>query len=145
MAIITATSAGAIILREIDGQLKIALAQHVRAEKGWILPKGHVEQGETLEQTALREIYEETGLHDVTLIKYLGSIPRESVKENGDVVHKTVHFYLAYASDNHHQPIAPTDAKFTTVGWFSPHEAMQHFPYDSERAFLREHLPLLLT
>ena len=145
MTVITATSAGAIILREIDGQLKIALAQHVRPEKGWILPKGHVEQDETLEQTALREIYEETGLRNVTLIKYLGNILRESVKENGDIVHKTVHFYLAYASDNHLQPTSPTDAKFTAVGWFSPHDAMQHFPYDSERAFLREHLPLLLT
>ncbi len=145
MAVRTAVSAGAIILREIDGQLKIAMARHLRTEKGWILPKGHVEQGETLEQTALREIYEETGLRDVTLIKYLGNIPRESVKENGDIIQKTIHFYLAYASDDHHQPTSPTDAKFTAVGWFSAHEAMQQFPYESERTFLREHLPLLLT
>jgi 8-oxo-dGTP pyrophosphatase MutT (NUDIX family) len=145
MAVKTAVSAGAIILREIDGHLKIAMARHQRPEKAWILPKGHVEQGETLEQAALREIYEETGLRAVTLIKYLGSIPRESVKSNGDIVHKMVHFYLAYASDDHLQPTAPTDAKFTSVGWFSAHEAMQLFPYDSERAFFREHLPLLLT
>ena len=43
-----ATSSGAIILREIEGQLKIALAHHPRATKAWVLPKGHVEEGETL-------------------------------------------------------------------------------------------------
>jgi 8-oxo-dGTP pyrophosphatase MutT (NUDIX family) len=142
MAVRTAVSAGAIILSDIEGEIKIALAQHRRTEKTWILPKGHVEAGETLEQAALREIYEETGLRNVTLIKYLGSIPRESLKENGDIVQKTVHFYLAYASDDHHQP---TDAKFTEVGWFSAQEAIALFPYESERTFFREHLPLLLT
>ena len=56
MVILTATSAGAIILREIDGELKIALAQHQRSEKRWVIPKGHVELNESLEQAALREI-----------------------------------------------------------------------------------------
>src|SRR5579872_3816505 len=97
-----ATSAGAIILREIDGQLKIALAQHARATRSWVLPKGHVEKGETIEQAALREIYEETGLDNVQLIKHLGTIPRESLKSNGDVEQKTIHLYLAYAPNNSH-------------------------------------------
>lgn len=43
-----ATSAGAVILREVDGQLKIALAHRVRANKVWVLPKGRVEKGESL-------------------------------------------------------------------------------------------------
>ena len=145
MAVRTAVSAGAIILREIGGQIKIAMARHQRQEKSWTLPKGHVEQGETLEQTALREVHEETGLSQIALIKYLGSIPRESLKSNGDVIQKTIHFYLAYAFDDHLQPSSPTDAKFTAVDWFSASEAMNLFPYDSERSFLREHLPLLLT
>lgn len=145
MAVRTAVSAGAIILSDIEGEIKVALAQHRRTEKTWILPKGHVEAGETLEQAALREIYEETGLRNVTLIKYLGSIPRESLKENGDIVQKTIHFYLAYASDDHRQPTQPTDAKFTAVGWFSAQQAIALFPYESERIFFREQLPLLLV
>jgi 8-oxo-dGTP pyrophosphatase MutT (NUDIX family) len=93
----TATSAGAIILREVEGKLKVALAHHPRRTKSWVLPKGHVEEGESLEQAALREIYEEVGLDNVQLIKHLGTITRESVKSNGDVEQKTIHFYLAYA------------------------------------------------
>ncbi len=138
----TATSAGAIILREVEGKLKVALAHHPRTTKSWVLPKGHVEEGESLEQAASREIYEEAGLDNVQLIKHLGTITRESVKSNGDVEQKTIHFYLAYAPGDS-QSHAPTDPKFIEVDWFSPGEAIELLPYESERAFLREHLGLL--
>ncbi len=144
MVISTATSAGAIILREIEGQLKIALAQHQRTDKTWVLPKGHVEEGESIEEAALREIHEEAGLDNVQLIKHLGSFVRESVKSNGDVVQKTIHFFLAYALENNHSP-APTDLLFTEVGWFRPEEAIELLPYESDQAFLREHLAPLFT
>ncbi len=144
MAIRTATSAGAIIMREIEGELKIALAQHQRAEKTWVLPKGHVEEGETIEEAALREIHEESGLDNVQLIKHLGSFVRESNKSNGDLVQKTIHFFLAYALENR-QHTAPTDLLFTEVGWFKPVEAIQLLPYESDQSFLREHLAPLFT
>jgi 8-oxo-dGTP pyrophosphatase MutT (NUDIX family) len=158
----TATSAGAIILREVEGELKIALAQHQRTDKTtaptrlaneaaplplrgqasrkeWVLPKGHVEEGESIEEAALREIYEEAGLDNVQLIKHLGTIMRESVKSNGDLVQKTIHFFLAYALNNNQSP-APTDLSFTEVGWFRPEEAIELVPYESDQAFLREQL-----
>ena len=139
MVVTTATSAGAIILREIDGELKIALAQHQRTDKTWVLPKGHVEEGESIEEAALREIHEESGLDNVQLIKHLGSFVRESIRSNGDIVQKTIHFFLAYALENN-QPPTPTDLLFTHVGWFRPGEAIELVPYESDKAFLKEHL-----
>ncbi len=144
MIVTTATSAGAIILREIEGELRIALAQHQRAEKTWVLPKGHVEEGETIEEAALREIHEETGLDNVQLIKHLGSFVRESVKSNDVLVQKTIHFFLAYALENN-QATDPTDLLFTQVGWFKPEEAIGLLPYESDQVFLREHLAPLFT
>ena len=143
MATRIATSAGGIILREVEGQLKIALAQHAQATNSWVLPKGHVEAGETLEETALREIYEETGLDNVQLITHLGTIMRETLKSNGDVEEKTIHLFLAYAPGNSN-PQVPTDPRFIAVSWFSPQEALKLLPYESERAFFWEHLGTLI-
>src|SRR5579884_1991535 len=123
----TATSAGAIILREVEGELRIALAQHRRSAKTWTLPKGHVDAGESLEQAAHREVYEETGLLNVQLITHLGSFVRESIKRNGDVEQKTIHFYLAY-SPGGEASSAPSDSSFVEVGWFSPEQALELIP-----------------
>lgn len=139
----TAVSAGAIILREIDGELKVALAQHKCSNKTWAMPKGHVEPGETIEEAALREIYEEAGLRDVQLIKYLGSLLRESVKSNGEVVQKTIHYYLAYAL-NGKKALPPPDKAFIEPGWFPPKQAIELLPYEQERTFFSEQLPDLL-
>ena len=142
MAQRTATSAGAIILREVEGELKMALAQHRRSSKTWTLPKGHVDADESLEQAALREIYEETGLLNVQLIKHLGSLMRESTKSNGDVEQKTIHFYLAYSPVTEVSS-APSDSSFVEVGWFSPEQALELIPNEDDRAFLKEQLPLM--
>ncbi len=135
----TAISAGAIILRDIEGELKIALAHHKNSANEWVLPKGHVDAGESLEQAALREIHEETGLVEIQLIKHLGTIMRQSVKSDGDVVDKTIHYYLAYALGNDLLQ-APLDPRFTAVGWFSPEQVIELIPYEQDRAFLKEHL-----
>ena len=126
-------------MREIGGTLKIALAQHRRSTKTWVLPKGHIEAGESLEQAALREIHEETGLANVQLIHYLGSFVRHSAKDNGDAIEKTIHFYLAYAPDSA-QPHLPLEASFAEVGWFSLEEAVEQLSYETDRTFLKEHL-----
>ena len=61
----TEKSCGAVVLRKNQGRLQVLLIKHINGGH-WAFPKGHVEPGETEEQTALREIKEETGL-SVTL------------------------------------------------------------------------------
>lgn len=56
------TSSGSVILREIHGQWHALL---LRAWSHWDFPKGNVETGETLLDAALREVKEETGIHDL--------------------------------------------------------------------------------
>lgn len=59
---------------------------------GWVLPKGTVEPGETYQQTALREVKEETN-SDAEIVKYIGKT-QYTFRGNEDIVSKTVHWYL---------------------------------------------------
>jgi 8-oxo-dGTP pyrophosphatase MutT (NUDIX family) len=87
------TSAGGFVLAA-DGSPRIAVIG--RRNRGgridWCVPKGHLEGSETVEQAALREIAEETGL-EATIIESLGSIHYEFATPTS-IIAKTVHHFL---------------------------------------------------
>jgi 8-oxo-dGTP pyrophosphatase MutT (NUDIX family) len=128
-----ATSAGGVVFRITDGTREVLLCG--RSMDGlWALPKGTPEPGETLEQTALREVREETGVvveADGTVgeIKYWFSRPQEGVRYN-----KTVHHYLL-------RPVGGDtslhDHEFDDVRWFPVQEALKLMTYANEARILR--------
>lgn len=64
----------------------------------WVLPKGRVERGETLEQTALREVKEETGVKG-NIVQYIGKINyRYKSLQYDEIVSKIVHWYYMESS-----------------------------------------------
>ena len=90
----TATSAGGIVVRHETGQPWLVVGSRRRERDGrtWTLPKGTPEPGETTEETALREVAEETGL-EVRITGPLDSIEYWFV-QSGTRIHKTVHYFL---------------------------------------------------
>jgi 8-oxo-dGTP pyrophosphatase MutT (NUDIX family) len=58
----------------------------------WCIPKGHLEQDETSEQAAIREVFEETGL-EAQIIQHLGEVNYQFIQD-GAKISKTVHVYL---------------------------------------------------
>ena len=67
------TSGGIVFRRPKNGgDIEILLIQD--AKDRWTIPKGHIEEGETAQATARREIGEEAGLHDVDMLGWLGKI-----------------------------------------------------------------------
>ena len=105
-------SAGGVVVRLENNQIYIALATQ-KGRTGFILPKGRVEVGENLEQAAMREIEEETGLHRLKLLMPLG------VKERLDYGRKNwkkTHFFL-FLTDQ--VDGTPTDIQYhDEVVWF---------------------------
>ena len=84
------TSCGGVVVCKDQGKILVALVTEPGFAE-YILPKGHVESGEDLEQTARREIAEEAGLDDLKLIKKLG------VEERLDFNKRswgTMHYFL---------------------------------------------------
>ena len=91
---------GAVVFRKNADQYQFLLIKHKLYNENnyWNHPKGHVEQGETEQQTALREIKEETGL-DVTIVKGFREIDHYRFPSSFDheIIDKTVIYFLAEA------------------------------------------------
>jgi len=96
-------SAGGVVFRSHKKNIEIALIKDGYGKYG--LPKGHIEKGESKEETAVREVEEETALKNIKLLDYLGevryiskiSIYKSSIKEN--LEDKIVYYYLMNVSD----------------------------------------------
>lgn len=91
-----ATSAGGVVLDDRDDEPWVLLIARRNAigKAQWTLPKGRLEEGESVEQAALREVREETG-HDCTIVEALGTIEYWFVWHDDEVrYHKFVHYFL---------------------------------------------------
>jgi 8-oxo-dGTP pyrophosphatase MutT (NUDIX family) len=83
--------AGGVVLRQVGGQVNYLLVQTKKAPHGWVLPKGHIEPGEQMKETAVREVREETGVW----ARVRGELRVVSFSVNGLPV--KVQFYLMEA------------------------------------------------
>jgi len=126
----TATSAGGIVVRyEGDTpQLVVGCRRRDRDVVTWTLPKGTPDPGETREETALREVREETGL-DVRIRGPLDSIEYWFV-QSGIRIHKTVHYYLM---DQTGGDLGRHDHEFESVRWIGFDEAQHLLTFETER------------
>ncbi|MDP3724533.1 MAG: NUDIX domain-containing protein [bacterium] len=84
-------SAGGIVMNVDDTPPTILISQH-SGHKGWGFPKGHIEKGEKPEETAVREVREETGI-DARITDKAGSV-RYVYTQDGEKHFKTVTFFL---------------------------------------------------
>jgi 8-oxo-dGTP pyrophosphatase MutT (NUDIX family) len=111
---------------------------HRRAPVLWALPKGTPDSGETIEETALRETREETGL-EVEIEAPLGSI-RYFFVRGTTRFHKTVHFFLM-------RPVGGAlelhDHEFDEVRWAAGPEALALLTHATERTVVERALKLL--
>ena len=97
----------------------------------WSLPKGHIEEGETPEEAALREVAEETGIHSV-IEKSLGVIDFWFMA-GGKRIHKTVHHYLFRESGG---LLAAQESEVDEVGWFPLAEIVGLLAYPDEKKLI---------
>ena len=89
----TEVSSGGFVISKSDPTLVALMARFNRGGKlEWCIPKGHLEQDETTEQAALREVFEETGL-EAQIIQHLGEVNYQFIQD-GSKISKTVHVYL---------------------------------------------------
>ncbi|MCI0485078.1 MAG: NUDIX hydrolase [Blastocatellia bacterium] len=124
-------AAGGVVIDESDdGALRVLVVHRPRYDD-WSFPKGGVDQGETLEQAALREVREETGL-ECRIIRKLSSVSYSYPTRKGDRP-KVVHYFL----------MEPSGRTFDIEGdevdraeWLSVDDARRILSYQSDREML---------
>ena len=133
-------SAGGVVYRPNgDGQLEVAICG-LRHPESWRLPKGTPDPGETVLQTALREVREETGLHVVSN-DYIDSIEYWFVRaQDGKRCHKVVHFYLMKPVGG---DISQHDHEFDIVKWAPVDDACDSLTYESEVDIVRKGISMV--
>ncbi len=97
----------------------------------WSLPKGHIEEGETPEEAALREVQEETGIVSV-IEKSLGVIDFWFMA-GGKRIHKTVHHYLFRENGG---LLAAQESEVDEVAWFPLTEIVDRLAYPDEKKLI---------
>ncbi|UQX11018.1 NUDIX hydrolase [Candidatus Mycobacterium methanotrophicum] len=127
------TSAGGLVIDNIDRPREEQVAALIgrvdrRGRMLWSLPKGHIELGETAEQTAIREVAEETGIQG-SVLAALGRIDYWFVTD-GRRVHKTVHHYLMRCSGGE---LSDADVEVAEVAWVPLRELPSRLAYADER------------
>lgn len=125
-----ATSAGGIVVSAEGNRQSLVVGMRRRGRDAvtWTLPKGTPDPGETLEETALREVAEETGL-EVRIVEPLRAIEYDFVQD-GTRIHKTVHYYLMEPVGG---DLSRHDAEFERVRWVPFDEADGLLSFATER------------
>ena len=123
--IVREATAGGVVYRVTKaGALQICLFQDARDR--WTIPKGHVEEGETAQETAIREVGEEVGLHGIEPVCWLGKVNFRYRRVN-TLVLMTMQTYLFRAGKN---DTPKKEQWMHAAQWFDFDEAVEKVEYE---------------
>ena len=122
-------SSGVVVFLKKEGQNFYLL---LRTRSGfWDLPKGKVEPGETLQQAALRELKEETGLDHVEILPgFQESLNYLFRDQEGNPIYKTVYFFVGEVASDAHVKLSREHQDFI---WLPFDEAVRRLTYQTAR------------
>ncbi len=125
-------SAGGVVFRRQGGDIEVVVCGQ-RETGVWALPKGSPHAGESMEETASREVEEETGLR-VNIVRKIGNVEYWFV-EDGVRYFKTVYYYLMKPVGG---DMADHDPEFDEVRWSVLSEALGQLSYENDTKIVRQ-------
>ena len=129
---IEAVSCGGVVIYR--SKVLLLYKNYKSRYEGWVLPKGTVEKGESHEETALREVREESGA-EADIVEFIGS-NSYSFAVPEDRVEKEVYWYLMKGRSYYSKPQA--EEYFRDSGFYKYHEAIHLLKFDNEREILEK-------
>ena len=127
-----AVSCGGVVI--FRGKILLLYKNFRTRYEGWVLPKGTIERGETYQETALREVKEETGVN-ARINEYVGK-SEYSFSIPGDVVEKEVHWFLMASDSYYSRP--QREEYFYHSGYYKYIEAYHLLKFPNEKIILEK-------
>ncbi|MGC9349370.1 MAG: NUDIX hydrolase [Anaerolineae bacterium] len=130
---VTYTAAGGVVI-DAEGDEVLLLIRPERDEVR--LPKGHVEDDETIAETALREVQEESGYTDIEILTNLGE-QLVTFPLDGQIVLRTEYYFLMRALTHRRADRPEKDASQFISVWVPWEEAERHLTFEAEKEWAR--------
>ncbi|TSC61449.1 MAG: NUDIX hydrolase [Parcubacteria group bacterium Athens0416_74] len=133
-------SAGGIVL---NARGEVAMVRNGPGLPWWGFPKGHIDEGEEHLEAAKREIAEETGIRELSIVRELGTYGRYKGKAGGGddmSEYKTIHMFLFTTEQ---EDIAPIDPGNPEAKWVPKSEVEKLLTHPVDAEFYRTVLPTL--
>ena len=137
-------SAGGVLVRLVGGRPMVAAIRPQGKPEGvWALPKGKIDAGEDPAETAVREVFEETGVRG-SLVQKLGDVKYVYTRRDRERVFKVVSFYLLRAGRGRIGEIEERmRIEVAEARWLPLEEAPRLLAYKGERDMAAEALSRL--
>ena len=126
------TSCGGVVIHK--GKILLLYKNYQDRYSGWVLPKGSMEEGETFEQTALREVKEETGA-TAEIVKYIDETEFDFNTSEGKI-NKHVKWFLMKSFNYYSKP--QRSEFFEDSGYYKYHEAYHLLYFSNEKKILEK-------
>jgi len=125
---ITEKACGVILIsRKENAEDRFLIVRQNNNTKSWSFPKGHIEEGETPKETALRELEEETGITKIEFSNLPNIFEEYDFEKNGEIRHKINELFIAFAKD---EKVKIQEGEIMDYKWATYSEAMETFTYD---------------
>jgi len=131
-------SAGGIV---VNGSGQVVVVN----QKGtsWSLPKGHIEPGEDALTAARREIYEESGISDLTLVKELGSYERYKIGVNGDDDAAELKIIFMFLFKTNEIELRPVDPDNPEAVWVDKEQVAALLTHPKDKEFFNQFVSII--
>jgi 8-oxo-dGTP pyrophosphatase MutT (NUDIX family) len=125
-------SAGGVVLND-EGEV-LVVSQRGRS---WSLPKGHIDRGEDALAAAKREIYEESGIGDLELIRELGTYERHKISLDGGDDRSERKAITMFLFRTHEKVLKPVDPDNPEARWVEKSEVARLLTHERDKEFFR--------